>query len=169
MAQIGCDGGTAHRGLRRSSATPRPPRWSGRDGSIDWLCLPRFDSAACFASLLGDEDNGYWRIAAAGESRRTRPRRYRDDTLVLETEFDDGRAAPCRVIDCMPIREDASRGRPPRRGLRARSTMRMDLAIRFGYGYDRALGAAHRRRLSPRSPGRTGSPVDAGRHCTART
>jgi GH15 family glucan-1,4-alpha-glucosidase len=58
-----------------------------RDGSIDWLCLPRFDSGACFAALLGTPDHGRWRIAPATPVRRTR-RRYRGDTLVLETEHD---------------------------------------------------------------------------------
>ena len=57
-----------------------------RDGSIDWLCLPRFDSAACFAALLGTENHGFWRIAPAAHARKVR-RRYRGDTLVLETEF----------------------------------------------------------------------------------
>src|SRR6516225_3574324 len=58
----------------------------GRNGSIDWLCLPRFDSGACFAALLGDEGHGFWRIAPAGGVGRV-ARRYRDGTLVLETEF----------------------------------------------------------------------------------
>ena len=59
----------------------------GRDGSIDWLCLPRFDSPACFAALLGTEANGRWRLAPASAATRVR-RAYRDDTLVLETEFE---------------------------------------------------------------------------------
>src|SRR5690349_8646971 len=59
----------------------------GDDGSIDWLCTPRFDSDACFAALGGDENHGRWQIAPAGGGRATR-RRYRDGTLVLETEFD---------------------------------------------------------------------------------
>ena len=72
----------------------------GRDGSIDWLCLPRFDSPACFASLVGDDNNGRWLIAPAGEVRSAQ-RRYRDDTLVLETIYEtaEGRAA---VVDFMP-------------------------------------------------------------------
>jgi GH15 family glucan-1,4-alpha-glucosidase len=57
----------------------------GRDGSIDWLCLPRFDAGACFAALLGTPANGRWLLAPAGEVRATRPR-YRGDTLLLETE-----------------------------------------------------------------------------------
>ncbi|MFC7510557.1 trehalase-like domain-containing protein [Streptomyces thermocarboxydus] len=66
----------------------------GADGSIDWLCLPRFDSAACFARLLGDEDNGYWRIAPPGQERCAR-RAYREDSLVLDTVWRP-RTAPCR-------------------------------------------------------------------------
>jgi GH15 family glucan-1,4-alpha-glucosidase len=74
-----------------------------RAGSIDWLCLPRFDSPACFAALLGNEDHGHWRIAPA-EDVQSCSRRYRDNTLVLETEFQT--AGGCvRVIDCMPVRE----------------------------------------------------------------
>ena len=58
----------------------------GRNGSIDWFCAPRFDSGAVFAALLGTEENGHWTIRPAGEVVATR-RRYRDDTLVLETDF----------------------------------------------------------------------------------
>src|SRR5689334_11505808 len=75
-----------------------------REGSIDWLCLPRFDSGACFAMLLGDEHNGRRVLSPAGPYRTT-SRRYRTDTLILETDFgsDDGTA---RVTDCMPPRTD---------------------------------------------------------------
>src|ERR1051325_7124353 len=59
----------------------------GRDGSIDWLCWPRFDSGACFAALLGTADNGHWTIAANANSQKV-TRRYRPDTLVLETRFE---------------------------------------------------------------------------------
>src|SRR3974377_2215724 len=75
----------------------------GRNGSIDWLCLPRFDSASCFAKLLGDEGHGYWQIAPKGAVPATH-RHYRGDTLVLETEFTT-REGTVRLIDCMPIRE----------------------------------------------------------------
>src|SRR5256714_10826144 len=73
-----------------------------RDGSIDWLCLPRFDSGACFAALLGTPDHGRWLIGPKGGAKATR-RRYLDGTLVLETEHTtaEGTAA---VIDCMPVR-----------------------------------------------------------------
>src|SRR6476661_8896119 len=75
----------------------------GRNGSIDWLCLPRFDSAACFAALLGNDKHGHWLVCPADTACRT-SRRYREDTLILETEFvtDDGAV---RLIDCMPVRE----------------------------------------------------------------
>lgn len=104
----------------------------GSDGSIDWLCFPRFDSGACFAALLGTPDHGRWLLAPAGAIRETR-RRYRDGTLVLETDYetDDGAVT---VIDCMPPRSrtpDLVRTVVGRRG---RVAMRMELAIRFEYG-----------------------------------
>jgi GH15 family glucan-1,4-alpha-glucosidase len=105
----------------------------GRDGSIDWLCMPRFDSASCLAALLGDEQHGRWLLAPTGEGRLG-TRRYRPDSLVLETEFEteDGKV---RVIDFMPRRRDG----PPRvmrivEGLRGRVPMRMQLALRPDYG-----------------------------------
>src|SRR5713226_9786142 len=79
----------------------------GRNGSIDWLCVPRFDSAACFASLLGDRNNGRWLIAPDGEPRAVR-RRYRGDTLVLETEFETATGVAI-VIDFMPVTERRER------------------------------------------------------------
>src|SRR5437868_1764654 len=74
----------------------------GKDGSIDWLCFPRFDSPACFAALLGTPEHGRWKIAPTGEMHAVR-RRYRSGTLVLETDFEtaDGEV---RLIDCMPPR-----------------------------------------------------------------
>src|SRR5262245_64600581 len=76
----------------------------GKDGSIDWLCLPRFDSGACFSALLGTDEHGRWIIAPAGEVKRV-SRRYRDGTLVLETDFEtvDGAVT---LVDCMPPRTD---------------------------------------------------------------
>jgi GH15 family glucan-1,4-alpha-glucosidase len=103
-----------------------------RDGSIDWLCLPRFDSPACFAALLGDERNGRWLLAPAGPVREVR-RRYQGDTLVLETEYrtDEGIV---RVVDCMPPRQwDPDVARVVE-GVRGRVPMRMALTIRFDYG-----------------------------------
>ncbi|WP_424531745.1 glycoside hydrolase family 15 protein [Sphaerisporangium viridialbum] len=77
----------------------------GRDGSIDWLCLPRFDSPACFAALLGDERNGHWWLGPAGPERRlSTRRRYRENTLILETEWDT-EGGTVRVTDFMPPRQ----------------------------------------------------------------
>ena len=104
----------------------------GRDGSIDWLCLPRFDSGSCFAKLLGDDDHGSWRIAPKGADRATH-RHYRGETLVLESEFvtDEGTV---RIIDCMPIRHEHPEVVRLVEGVRGRVTMEMRLTIRFGYG-----------------------------------
>src|ERR687890_681870 len=76
-----------------------------RDGSIDWLCFPRFDSGACFAALLGTPENGRWLLAPAGDVRRVQ-RRYRAGTLVLETDFHTGDGV-LQVVDSMPIRDEA--------------------------------------------------------------
>jgi GH15 family glucan-1,4-alpha-glucosidase len=105
----------------------------GRDGSIDWVCFPRFDSPSCFTSLLGDERHGRWRLAPSGQITGT-SRRYRPGTLVLETDFEtaDGTV---RVTDFMPRRG----GRAPQvmrivDGLAGRVPMRMELALRPDYG-----------------------------------
>jgi len=104
----------------------------GRDGSIDWLCLPRFDSGACFAKLLGSEDHGSWRLAPKGVERAVH-RHYRGDTLVLESEFvsDEGTV---RIVDCMPIRERHPEVVRLVEGVRGKVTMEMRLTIRYGYG-----------------------------------
>ena len=73
----------------------------GRDGSIDWLCFPRFDSGACFAALLGTTEHGRWLIAPVAEVLHTR-RQYRRGTLILETELETA-AGVVRIIDCMPL------------------------------------------------------------------
>jgi GH15 family glucan-1,4-alpha-glucosidase len=104
----------------------------GRNGSIDWFCPPRFDSEACFAALLGDEDNGYWRIGPADGSV-AKERRYREGTLILETEFEtDGGSA--RVVDCMPIGNEVTTIVRIVRGLSGTVQMRMDMSIRLDYG-----------------------------------
>jgi len=104
-----------------------------RDGSIDWLCLPRFDSDACFAALLGSEENGFWRIAPDGQYTTTR--RYRPGTPILETVFEtqDGAAT---LIDFMPLSEDDEHVDLFRlvRGERGRVSLRMEFVLRFGYG-----------------------------------
>jgi GH15 family glucan-1,4-alpha-glucosidase len=104
----------------------------GSDGSIDWLCFPRFDSGACFAALLGGPEQGRWRLAPAGKVSRVQ-RRYRDGTLILETEFhtDEG---SIRVIDFMPLsdlRWDLVR---IVEGLSGKVDVRMELIVRFDYG-----------------------------------
>ncbi|KJK48669.1 glucoamylase [Lentzea aerocolonigenes] len=103
-----------------------------REGSIDWLCLPRFDSPACFAALLGDEEAGRWSIAPASGGTCAR-RRYRDGTLILETEWDtaDGTV---RVVDFMPPRGQAADVVRLVEGVRGDVPMRSDLRLRFDYG-----------------------------------
>ncbi|WP_328934527.1 MULTISPECIES: glycoside hydrolase family 15 protein [unclassified Streptomyces] len=104
----------------------------GMDGSVDWLCLPRFDSAACFARLLGDEDNGHWRIAPEGADRCTR-RAYRADTLVLDTEWETAEGT-IRVTDLMPQRHRAPDVVRIVEGLSGKVTVRSTLRLRFDYG-----------------------------------
>src|ERR1700719_3603691 len=77
-----------------------------RDGSVDWLCAPRFDSAACFAALLGAPEHGRWLIAPAGEVTAV-TRHYRGDTLILETAFETAEGAVA-VVDCMRRRAGVS-------------------------------------------------------------
>ena len=103
-----------------------------RDGSIDWLCLPRFDSGACFAALLGEPANGRWLLAPAVDVRRT-SRRYREGTLVLETDFET-HGGTVRLIDYMPHRDEAPNVVRVVEGLRGRVPMRMELVMRFDYG-----------------------------------
>jgi GH15 family glucan-1,4-alpha-glucosidase len=103
-----------------------------RTGSIDWLCVPRFDSPACFAALLGTGDHGRWRLAPAEAPRAVR-RRYRDDTLVLETEFETA-AGTVVVVDGMPIQEGTVDVCRLVEGRAGRVPMRMELTVRFDYG-----------------------------------
>ncbi|TQS21549.1 glycoside hydrolase family 15 protein, partial [Microbispora hainanensis] len=104
----------------------------GMDGSVDWLCLPRFDSPSCFARLLGDESNGFWRVAAAGRDRATR-RAYLEDTLILETVWETPTGA-VKVVDFMPPRS----GNPDLvrivEGLSGTVEMTTEIRIRFDYG-----------------------------------
>ena len=102
------------------------------EGSMDWLCLPRFDSPACFAALLGGPENGRWQIAPAAEVRAVR-RRYRGDTLILETDFETDHGA-ATLIDYMPIQSDNSDIIRLVEGRRGEVPMHMDLAIRPDYG-----------------------------------
>ncbi|MCJ0874805.1 glycoside hydrolase family 15 protein [Streptomyces sp. AP-93] len=109
----------------------------GRDGSIDWLCLPRFDSAACFAALLGDEENGHWRIApaAAPATARCTRRAYVDGTLVLESFWETEDGASFKVIDFMPQRDTAPDLMRIVEGLGGESTVSSTLRLRFDYGH----------------------------------
>jgi GH15 family glucan-1,4-alpha-glucosidase len=103
-----------------------------RDGSIDWLCWPRFDSGACFAALLGDATNGRWLLSAVdAQARRTR--RYRGDTMILETEIETADGAVL-VIDFMPLRDGRSDIVRTVVGLRGTVAMHTEIAFRFDYG-----------------------------------
>ena len=104
----------------------------GRDGSIDWLCWPRFDSGACFAALLGSREHGRWRIAPAGEILRTE-RRYRDDTLILETTFVTP-TGEVMLVDFMPPEGTQSEVVRTVAGVRGEVSMHVELVLRFGYG-----------------------------------
>jgi GH15 family glucan-1,4-alpha-glucosidase len=115
----------------------------GRDGSVDWLCLPRFDSPACFTGLLGTEDHGHWCISPAGlfgadpatsGDRVQMSRSYAGDTLILQTEWRTG-SGTVRLIDFMPPRD----GKPPNlirivEGVHGSVDMELLLRMRFGYG-----------------------------------
>ncbi len=104
----------------------------GLDGSIDWLCMPRFDSAACFAALLGDRDNGRWQVAPSDPVTKV-TRRYRDDTLVLETRFEtaDGTVL---LTDCMGRRDGHADVVRIVRGEAGTVALRSELVIRTEYG-----------------------------------
>ncbi|WP_338072052.1 glycoside hydrolase family 15 protein [Billgrantia bachuensis] len=106
-----------------------------RDASISWLCLPRFDSDACCAALLGDENNGHWCIQPS-EAVRSRSRRYRGETLVLETLFETAQGSVA-VIDFMPVASKGDNEEDVMRIVEGRSgcvPMRCHAAFRFGYG-----------------------------------
>ena len=105
----------------------------GRDGSIDWICWPAFDSEACFAALLGNENHGRWRIAPSIDAKVSR--KYRDDTLILETTFETADGV-VTMVDFMPPRGTASDIVRLVRGERGRVPMHMELILRFGFGAD---------------------------------
>jgi len=104
----------------------------GNDGSVDWFCAPRFDSAALLAALLGAPEHGRWLLAPAGEVRAVR-RRYRPGSLVLETDFTTADGS-VRVVDCMPVWEDRTDVVRVVIGLHGTVRMRMQLIMRPGYG-----------------------------------
>jgi GH15 family glucan-1,4-alpha-glucosidase len=104
----------------------------GRNGAIDWLCLPRFDSAACFAALLGDESHGTWRLFAPQAGARI-TRRYRPGTMILETDIETADGA-VRVTDFMSRRAGSAALHRRVEGLRGRVAMQSSLCVRFDYG-----------------------------------
>ena len=112
----------------------------GRDGSIDWLCLPRFDSSACFCALLGSPEHGRWLIAPAQNDIRI-TRRYLGDTLILETIFTTA-SGSASLIDFMYRRDGASDLVRLVRGLQGEVPMRTELIVRFDYGSSYAVGIA---------------------------
>ena len=129
--------------MDRGSASPRIEDYAlisdcqtaalvSRDCSIDWLCLPRFDSGACFAALLGNPENGRWLIKPADPVKKV-SRRYRDNTLVLETTFEteDGAVS---VVDFMPIRSQVPDVVRIVQGQKGRVRMCMEFVVRFDYG-----------------------------------
>ncbi len=104
----------------------------GRDGSIDWLCFPRFDSAACFAALLGGPEHGRWQIAPTQDIKSVR-RRYRGETLILETDFETAQGS-ARLIDFMPLSDERWDVVRIVEGLSGSVMLRMELIVRFDYG-----------------------------------
>jgi GH15 family glucan-1,4-alpha-glucosidase len=116
-------------------------------GSIDWLCLPRFDSDACFAALLGTAENGRWKLAPIESARAAR--RYVGDSLVLETEFETG-SGMVRVTDFMPIRDKNPTLIRKAQGLRGRVAMRSELRLSFDYGSARPWIEVDGRRATAR-------------------
>ena len=104
----------------------------GSNGSIDWLCWPTFSSPACFASLLGTQENGFWQVAPRDKVTKT-TRRYLPGTMIVETTFESEQGAVA-LIDFMPPRGEASDVVRIVRGLRGKVAMRMELVLRFDYG-----------------------------------
>ncbi len=103
-----------------------------REGSVDWLCLPRFDSPACFAALLGRPEHGRFLLAPRAEPRRVE-RRYRQGTLVLETEYETADGV-VTVVDAMPPRDRVPDLVRIVQGRHGHVRMLMELTVRFGYG-----------------------------------
>ena len=139
----------------------------GRDGSIDWLCVPRFDSPACFAALLGTPEHGRWLLTPGDDVRRV-SRRYREGTLVLETDYetDDGAVT---VIDFMPPRDEQPVLVRVVQGKRGVVPMRMQLVIRFDYGFDCPLGAEDSWRNQRGGRGRQPAALYRRADCAAKT
>jgi GH15 family glucan-1,4-alpha-glucosidase len=104
----------------------------GNDGSMDWLCFPRFDSAACFAALLGTPEHGRWLMAPAGKILSAK-RCYLDDSLILQTDFETA-AGTVRITDFMPVSDERWDVVRLVKGLKGSVDMRMELVVRFDYG-----------------------------------
>jgi GH15 family glucan-1,4-alpha-glucosidase len=104
----------------------------GSNGSIDWLCFPRFDSGACFAALLGGREHGHWMVAPSGDVQAV-SRRYRDGTMILETEFQTA-SGRVRIIDWMPVSDRRWDLVRIVEGMSGTVAMRLELVVRFDYG-----------------------------------
>ena len=129
----------------------------GRDGSIDWACFPRFDSGACFAAILGDSDHGRWIVAPRVDAWEG-GRRYRPNTLVLETEW-EADTGVVRVLDFMPPRGKAPDIVRIVEGVRGHVDMVSELVVRFDYGgTSPGSGGSHGRPHRGCGPGRAVLP-----------
>ena len=139
----------------------------GRDGSIDWLCLPRFDSHACFAALLGTPGNGRWLIGPAGPAETTR--RYLPHSSVLETTHTTATGS-FRVVDAMPIGDQRADVVRRVEGLSGTVTVRHEWIVRLGYGHIKpwVTRVSARRRRRDRRGRRTGPPGAARASPAAR-
>ena len=136
----------------------------GRNGSIDWLCWPRFDSDACFAALLGTEEHGHWRIAPRDPEAQV-TRRYRPDTLILETHFECS-AGAVTLVDFMPMGATNSSVVRLVVGERGRVAMSSVLVHPLRLWRDRPLGHAPRRRhAARRRRAGHGGVAHSGRPC----
>jgi GH15 family glucan-1,4-alpha-glucosidase len=113
----------------------------GRDGSIDWLCLPRFDSPACFAALLGSPEHGRWLLGPVGEARCER--RYVGDTAVLESTFTTATGS-FRLVDVMPVGDHRADVVRRLEGIEGSVRVRHEWIVRFGYGRNRPWVSRHR-------------------------
>ena len=141
----------------------------GKDGSIDWLCLPRFDSGACFAALLGTPEHGRWKIGPVDPVVGTR-RRYRDATMILETELET-RDGTVVLIDFMPIRTNIPDAVRIVVGKRGAVPMRMEIAIRCDYGSIVSIPKRRwrrRRRTGVAGPSAARTRARTLRSCNAR-
>ena len=122
-----------------------------REGSIDWLCLPRFDAASCFTALLGTPDNGFFRIAPVAQDVPV-TRRYRDDSLVLETTFTTATGS-VTLVDCMPVHAKTPSVVRIVKGIRGQVRMRLESSSCVSIMGKPRHGCAARKTVCARSPG----------------